>query len=33
MMMALVRDESWADDDLDALRAEIARVRRQRRQS
>jgi predicted transcriptional regulator len=33
MMTALVRDESWADDDLDALRAEIARVRRQRRQS
>jgi len=33
MMTALVREESWADDDLDALRAEIERVRKQRRQS
>jgi|SRR5688572_31130892 len=33
MMTALVRDESWADEDLDALRGEIDRVRKQRRQS
>jgi BlaI family penicillinase repressor len=33
MMTALVRDESWADDDLDALRGEIDRRRRERRQS
>lgn len=33
MMTALVRDESWADDDLDTLRGEIDRVRKQRRQS
>ena len=32
MMTALVRDESWADDDLDAMRSEIDRVRKQRRQ-
>jgi predicted transcriptional regulator len=31
MMTALVRDESWTDHDLDALRGEIDRVRRQRR--
>lgn len=33
MMTALVRNESWADEDLDALRGEIDRVRKQRRQS
>jgi len=33
MMTALVRDESWTADDLTALRGEIDRVRRQRRQS
>ncbi len=31
MMTALVRDESWADADLEALRGEIDRARRQRR--
>ncbi len=31
MMASLVRDESWADEDLDALRGEIDRVRKQRR--
>lgn len=28
MLTALVRDESWDDEDLDALRAEIDRARR-----
>ena len=32
MMTALVRDDSWTDRDLDALRREIDRVRKQRRQ-
>jgi predicted transcriptional regulator len=31
MMTALVRNESWADEDLAALREEIDRVRKQRR--
>jgi len=31
MMTALVRDESWSDDDLHALRSEIERVRNERR--
>jgi predicted transcriptional regulator len=31
MMTALVRDGSWADEDLDALRGEIDRVRKLRR--
>jgi predicted transcriptional regulator len=31
MMAALVRDESWTDQDLQALRSEIDRVRKQRR--
>jgi predicted transcriptional regulator len=33
MMAALVRDESWTDEDLQALRSEIDRVRKQRRKS
>jgi predicted transcriptional regulator len=33
MMTALVRNESWTDDDLEVLRGEIDRVRKQRRQS
>jgi predicted transcriptional regulator len=33
MMTALVREGSWDDDDLDALRAEIDRARKERRQS
>lgn len=32
MMTALVRDESWTNDDLEQLRGEIDRVRKQRRQ-
>jgi predicted transcriptional regulator len=32
MMTSLVRDESWADEDLTLLRGEIDRVRKQRRQ-
>ena len=31
MMSALVRDESWSDQDLTALRGDIDRVRKQRR--
>jgi predicted transcriptional regulator len=31
MVTALVRDESWADNDLEALRREIDRARKQRR--
>jgi predicted transcriptional regulator len=33
MMTALVRQESWTDDELDALRAEIERVRKERKSS
>ena len=33
MAAALVRDESWTDDDLGALRAHIDRMRKERRQS
>jgi predicted transcriptional regulator len=33
MMTALVREGSWSDADLNALRAEIERVRRERKQS
>ncbi len=33
MMTALVADGAWSDDDLDALRAEIDRVRQERSQS
>jgi BlaI family penicillinase repressor len=32
MMTALVRQESWTDDELDALRAEIDRARQERNQ-
>ena len=32
MMTALVREGSWDDGDLDALKAEIERVRRERKQ-
>jgi BlaI family transcriptional regulator, penicillinase repressor len=32
MMTALVADASWTDDDLAALRAEIDRVRKERKQ-
>ena len=33
MMAALVRDGSWSDDELDALRSEIDRVRKERKRS
>ena len=33
MMTALVREGSWDDDDLDALRGEIDRVRKERKHS
>jgi BlaI family penicillinase repressor len=33
MMTALVSDGSWTDSDLDALRAEIDRVRKERKPS
>ena len=33
MAAALLKQESWTDDELEALRAEIDRVRRNRRQS
>jgi len=33
MMTALVRDDAWTDEDLDALRKEIERVRKERSQS
>jgi predicted transcriptional regulator len=32
MMTALVAEGSWSDDDLDGLRAEIDRVRKERKQ-
>ena len=32
MMTALVADGTWTDDDLDGLRAEIDRVRKERKQ-
>ena len=32
MMTALVSEGSWTDDDLDVLKAEIERVRKERRQ-
>ena len=32
MMTALVREGSWADEDLDALKAEIERARKGRKQ-
>lgn len=32
MMTALVSEGSWSDDDLDVLKAEIERVRRERKQ-
>ncbi|HTM25280.1 MAG TPA: BlaI/MecI/CopY family transcriptional regulator [Vicinamibacterales bacterium] len=32
MMTALVADGSWSDEDLDTLRAEIDRVRKERKQ-
>ena len=32
MMTALVADGSWSDDDLEKLRAEIDRVRKERKQ-
>ena len=32
MMTALVADGSWTDEDLDSLRAEIDRVRKERKQ-
>ena len=31
MMTSLVRDESWGEDDLEALRSEIERVRKERK--
>jgi BlaI family transcriptional regulator, penicillinase repressor len=33
MMTALVAEADWSDDDLETLKAEIDRVRRERRQS
>lgn len=33
MMTALVREGSWTDDDLEALRSEIERVRKEKKQS
>lgn len=33
MVVALVRDGSWSDDEVEALRAEIERVRKERRSS
>jgi BlaI family penicillinase repressor len=33
MMTALVRDEAWTDDELDALRSEIEAVRNERKRS
>ena len=32
MMTALVAEGSWTDDDLDVLKAEIDRVRKERKQ-
>jgi predicted transcriptional regulator len=31
MMTALLRQEAWTDEELDALRAEIERVRKERK--
>lgn len=33
MVAALVRDGSWSDDELEALRSEIDRVRKERKRS
>ncbi|HEY2381335.1 MAG TPA: BlaI/MecI/CopY family transcriptional regulator [Terriglobia bacterium] len=33
MMTALVREGSWSDDDLDALKAEIEEARKERKRS
>jgi predicted transcriptional regulator len=33
MLMSMVQDGSWSDEDLEALRDEIDRVRQQRRRS
>src|SRR5262245_47602790 len=33
MVTALVRQESWTDEELDALRVEIEQVRKERKQS
>ena len=33
MMTALVAEASWSDDDLEAVRAEIDRVRKERKRS
>jgi predicted transcriptional regulator len=33
MMAALVRDGSWSDDELETLRSEIERVRKERKRS
>jgi len=33
MMMALVSEASWTDEELDALKAEIERVRKERKRS
>jgi predicted transcriptional regulator len=33
LVTSLLRDEEWTDDDLDALQAEINRVRKQRKPS
>jgi hypothetical protein len=33
MMTALLADGSWTDDDLDVLKAEIDRVRKERKQT
>ena len=31
LMTALLRQEEWTDEELDALRAEIAKVRKERK--
>jgi predicted transcriptional regulator len=33
LMTSLVREESWSDEDLDELRSEIERVRKERKRS
>jgi len=33
LLTALVRDGSWNDEDLDTLKGEIDRVRKERKQS
>jgi hypothetical protein len=33
MVASLVRERSWSDDEVEALRAEIERVRRERKRS